>query len=241
MLQQQPTRIRSDLMVNNSVLIVDDTPVNLKLVRVLLTRQGFDVRTANTAEEALELVQSFRPRLVLADVQLPGMNGLEMTRRIKSDPATRDTIVLALTAFAMKGDEQRAYDAGCHGYITKPIDTRTFPALIRKYMSGADETPNGVPQNGPSDAVLRQAFLAEGMEQSGRLIATLNSSFDHAEALAVAHRWSAIASTLGYAEISQNARKLETLLTQNGQGLPVQAQEMFVLLARSFADGLSAL
>ena len=106
-------------------------------------------------------------------------------------------------------------------------------------MSGADETPNGVPQNGPSDAVLRQAFLAEGMEQSGRLIATLNSSFDHA--CWPAHRWSAIASTLGYAEISQNARKLETLLTKNAQGLPVQAQEMFVLLARSFADGLSAL
>ena len=228
-------------MVNNSVLIVDDTPVNLKLVRVLLTRQGFDVRTANTAEEALELVQSFRPRLVLADVQLPGMNGLEMTRRIKSDPATRDTIVLALTAFAMKGDEQRAIDAGCHGYITKPIDTRTFPALIRKYMSAADETPNGEPQNGPGNASLRQAFLAEGMQQSGRLIATLSSTFDHAEALAVAHRWSAIASTLGYTEISQNARKLETLLTQNGQGLPVQAQEIFVLLARSFADGLSAL
>jgi len=228
-------------MVNNSVLIVDDTPVNLKLVRVLLTRQGFDVRTANTAEEALELVQSFRPRLVLADVQLPGMNGLEMTRRIKSDPATRDTIVLALTAFAMKGYEQRAFDAGCHGYITKPIDTRTFPALIRKYMSGVDETSNGIPQNGSDEAFLRQGFLAEGIQQSGRLIATLSSRFDPAEALAVAHRWTATAATLGYTEISQNAQKLETLLTQKNPASPVQTREMFVLLAQSFAEGLRAL
>ena len=226
-------------MSNDSVLIVDDTLVNLKLVRVLLTRHGFDVRTANTAEEALELVQSFRPRLVLADVQLPGMNGLEMTRRIKSNPATRETIVLALTAFAMKGDEQRAFDAGCHGYITKPIDTRTFPALIRKYMSEAGEKSNGVPPNGPDN--LRQAFLAEGMQQSGRLIATLGSGFDHAEAFAVAHRWTATAATLGYTEISQNAQKLETLLSQNGPASPVETREMFALLARSFAEGLRAL
>src|SRR6185437_5408796 len=73
---------------SNSVLIVDDTPVNLKLVRVLLSRQGFEVRTASTAEEALQVVRDFRPRLVLADIQLPGMDGFEMTRRLKADPLT---------------------------------------------------------------------------------------------------------------------------------------------------------
>src|SRR5260221_1976639 len=73
-------------MRTDSILIVDDTPVNLKLVRVLLSRQGFDVRTASTAEEALEMVQTFRPSLVLADIQLPGMDGLEMTRRLQVDP-----------------------------------------------------------------------------------------------------------------------------------------------------------
>src|ERR1700694_3456525 len=122
-------------MTNNSVLIVDDTPVNLKLVRVLLSRQGFDVRTASTAEEGLEMAQTFRPQLVLAAIQLPGMDALEMTRRLKAAPATRDTVVLALTAFAMKGDEQKAFEAGCDGYITKPIDTRTFSDLIRKYLA----------------------------------------------------------------------------------------------------------
>src|SRR5690242_8345845 len=126
-------------MASDSVLIVDDTPVNLKLVKVLLARHGFDVRTASTAEEALEVARSFRPRLVLADIQLPGMDGLEMTRRLKSDPITRETVVLALTAFAMKGDEQRAFEAGCDGYITKPIDTRTLPSLIRQHLSGRTE------------------------------------------------------------------------------------------------------
>src|ERR1051325_11009333 len=127
------------LMSNDSVLVVDDAAVNLKLVRILLSRQGFDVRTADNAEEALEMVRDFRPRLVLADIQLPGMSGLELTRRLKSDPVTRDIIVLALTAFAMKGDEQRAIDAGCDGYITKPIDTRTFPALIRRFLRADGE------------------------------------------------------------------------------------------------------
>ena len=132
-------------MSSNSVLIVDDTPVNLKLVRVLLSRQGFEVRTASTAEEALEMAQSFRPRLVLADIQLPGMDGLEMTRRLKAAPETHDTVVLALTAFAMKGDEEKAFAAGCDGYITKPIDTRTFPSLIREYMAKSDNSPVTAP------------------------------------------------------------------------------------------------
>src|SRR5229473_2606839 len=156
-------------MRTDSILIVDDTPVNLKLVRVLLSRQGFDVRTASTAEEALEMVQTFRPSLVLADIQLPGMDGLEMTRRLKADPKTSGTVVLALTAFAMKGDEQKAFEAGCDGYITKPIDTRSFPALIRQYLSksngSAAETPAAPPATAPAtQRQTQQAFLAEGMQ-----------------------------------------------------------------------------
>src|ERR1700683_1172662 len=109
-------------MSNDSVLIVEDTPVNLKVVRVLLSRHGFEVRTATTAEEALEVLNEFQPRLVLTDIQLPGMNGLELIKRVKSDPTKRGTVVVALTAFAMKDDEQKAIDAGCDGYITKPIE-----------------------------------------------------------------------------------------------------------------------
>ena len=121
-------------MDSESILIVDDVPTNLKLMSVLLSKLGYQVHTASTAEEALEIVKKIRPRLILADIRLPGMDGLEMTRRLKSAPETQNTVVLAVTAVAMKGDEQKALEAGCDGYITKPIDIKTFPAVIRQYL-----------------------------------------------------------------------------------------------------------
>src|SRR5215831_1574573 len=102
-------------MAGEPILIVDDTPVNRKLTRILLVNEGYKVMTASSAEEALDLLQSYRPDLILADIQLPGMDGLEMTRRIKQNEHTRDITVIALTAFAMKDDERRAIEAGCDG------------------------------------------------------------------------------------------------------------------------------
>jgi len=121
-------------MAGEPILIVDDNPINLKLARVLLTGEGYQVRTATDAEEALEVLQQFKPRLILMDIQLPGMDGLTLTRRLKADPATKDAIILGLTAYAMKGDEERVLEAGCDGYVPKPIDTRTFPGVITRYL-----------------------------------------------------------------------------------------------------------
>jgi CheY-like chemotaxis protein len=118
------------------ILIVDDNPANLKLVRVLLTSEGYDVRCATDAEEAMAVLQRFWPRLILMDLQLPGMDGLTLTRQLKTDPATRDILVLALTAYAMTGDEEKALEAGCDGYITKPIDTRNLAREIARYLTG---------------------------------------------------------------------------------------------------------
>ena len=94
-------------MSGEPILIVDDNAVNLKLVHLLCTLEGYEVRTATNAEEALRVLQSFHPRLILMDLQLPGMNGLELTRRLKAEPATRDVRIVALTAYAMKGDEPK--------------------------------------------------------------------------------------------------------------------------------------
>jgi len=121
-------------MAGKSILIVDDNPANMKLVRVLLSGEGYDVHTALDANEALEELNSSRPDLILMDIQLPGMDGLELTRRLKSDPATRDIKIVGLTAYAMRGDEERILAAGCDGYIPKPIDTRTLPNSIRGYL-----------------------------------------------------------------------------------------------------------
>jgi two-component system, cell cycle response regulator DivK len=122
-------------MPAEAVLIVDDNPANLKLARVLLEGEGYEVRTAADGQEALAAVSSFRPRLILMDLQLPGLDGLEVTRRLKSDPRTREILVVALTAYAMKGDEEKALQAGCDGYVPKPIDTRSLPAVIARILA----------------------------------------------------------------------------------------------------------
>jgi CheY-like chemotaxis protein len=121
-------------MSGDPILIVDDNPLNLKLARVLLLSEGFDVRTAVDAEQALTVLETFQPRLILMDIQLPGMDGLALTRLLKADPKRKDTVILALTAYAMKGDEEKAREAGCDGYVTKPIDVQTLPTLIRKHL-----------------------------------------------------------------------------------------------------------
>ena len=117
-------------MKQRNVLIVDDNPMNMKLVRVLLTGEGYEVRTAADALEALDILKEWRPLLILMDIQLPGIDGLELTRRLKADSATDQIIIIGLTAYAMKGDEERILAAGCDAYIAKPIDTRTLPGVI---------------------------------------------------------------------------------------------------------------
>jgi two-component system, cell cycle response regulator DivK len=124
-------------MPGERILIVDDHPTNLKLARVLLAAEGYEVRTAEDAPQALAVLREFRPRLILMDIQLPGLDGLELTRRLKADSATRDIVVIALTAYAMKGDDERARAAGCDGYVPKPIDTRTLPQVLATYLEGA--------------------------------------------------------------------------------------------------------
>lgn len=124
--------VRSEL-----ILIVDDNPVNLKLARVLLTGAGHEVRTAGDAEEALEILKTFHPKLILMDIQLPGMDGLTLTRRLKADPATKNIIVVALTAYAMKGDDEKALASGCAAYITKPLDTRTFADHVARLIGAS--------------------------------------------------------------------------------------------------------
>ena len=125
-------------MSGEPILIVDDNATNLKLVRILLASEGYDVRTAADAEEALNILKEFYPRMILMDIQLPGIDGLELTRRLKADPATQKIMILGLTAYVMKGDKDRIMAAGCDGYVPKPIDTRTLAQLVRKYLEPAE-------------------------------------------------------------------------------------------------------
>lgn len=121
-------------MAREPVLIVDDNPQNLKLAKVILAAEGYEVKTAIDAEDALRILESFLPRLILMDLQLPRMDGLELTRRLKADPARREIIIIALTAYAMKGDDEKAFAAGCDGYISKPIDIDALPRVVAEHL-----------------------------------------------------------------------------------------------------------
>jgi CheY-like chemotaxis protein len=112
------------------ILVVDDNASNLELARIVLERAGHEVRTATTADEALATLAAFRPRLILMDLHLPGVDGLTLTRTLKADPRNSGIAVLAVTAYAMEGDEKRALDAGCDGWVPKPIDTRALPGQV---------------------------------------------------------------------------------------------------------------
>jgi CheY-like chemotaxis protein len=118
------------------ILVVDDNPTNLKLVSDVLAFDGYEILNASDAESAQEIVLTTPPDLILMDIALPGMDGLTLTRLLKTDEATRHIVIVALTAFAMKGDDARAREAGCDGYITKPIDTRTLPGAVAGYLHG---------------------------------------------------------------------------------------------------------
>ena len=123
-----------------TVLVVDDNPINLKLVADLLTFEAYRVLKAVDGEEAARKVREDPPDLILLDVDLPGIDGLTLTKRLKGDPRTADIIIVALTAFAMKGDRQRAIAAGCDAYVTKPIDTRELPVQVAELLQHRRET-----------------------------------------------------------------------------------------------------
>jgi CheY-like chemotaxis protein len=128
-------------MPGDRLLIVDDNAANLKLTRILLEIEGYEVRTAMDADEAASVIRAFHPRLVLMDLQLPGRDGLTFTRDLKADPETRDVRVVAFTAYAMKGDVDKALAAGCDAYVTKPIDTRVLGSTIAACLRSPARLP----------------------------------------------------------------------------------------------------
>ena len=118
------------------ILIVDDNPINLKLACDVLDAHGYSIVRACDAEQALAVLEQETPDLVLMDIALPGMDGLTLTRKLKADPRFHDLPIVALTASTMKGDDTKAFDAGCDGHISKPIDTRRLPVQVEEFLRG---------------------------------------------------------------------------------------------------------
>jgi CheY-like chemotaxis protein len=117
------------------VLVVDDSEVNLKLLRYLLEDEGFEVLTEKEGSAALDVVRESRPDVVLLDLNMPGMDGWELTRRLRENPDSSNVVIIAVTAYAMAGDRERVLAAGCDEYVAKPIDTRALAGLIADCLS----------------------------------------------------------------------------------------------------------
>jgi CheY-like chemotaxis protein len=214
-------------MAGESILVVDDAPVNLKLAAAVLRSEGYSVRLACNAEEALMTLRTKVPDLLLVDLQLPGMNGLELTRHLRQDARTREMLIVALTASVMAGAQQQAFDAGCDGFIAKPIDTRTLGQRLRSFLDGQNGAvseasaehgglPTGLSFAGPEMEALRRSFLADGTRQVRRLREFIDARLDIAEATRMFHQWVGSAGALGYMELAGKARAAETLLNTPG-------------------------
>ncbi len=117
-----------------TILVIEDNPLNMKLVKGLLKIGNYQMLEANDAESGIQLIREQQPDLVLMDIQLPGMDGLAATKILKEDSDLKDIPIVALTSYAMQGDKEKALEAGCSGYIAKPIDTRKFLETLAQYL-----------------------------------------------------------------------------------------------------------
>jgi len=208
-------------MAGAPILVVDDSRVNLKLMRLLLTFEGFEVRTSERAEDALEMLDSFRPALVLTGIQMPGMDGLEMTRRIKSDHRTSGIKVAALTTSTSRLDSQRAIEAGCEDCISKPVDTSTLASrlrdllgekpLARPAMAAPAPKPNSP---APDVGTLRQRFLREGANLSREFLESLDIRLHFKRMSGQLHEWARGGQALEFPAIAKLAQSGEQLLAE---------------------------
>jgi two-component system, cell cycle response regulator DivK len=202
-------------MAGIQILVVDDDVMHSKLVTFLLEEAGHTLEVADSAEKALEVLGGFFPGLILIDLQLPGMDGLELARLLRLKPAHRTTPLVALTAFSDQADLAMAREAGCNGTIAKPIDTAAFARQVRNYVGVTTGAEVDVPtDSGDLLAEIRNTFLAAGLEQCGiiskGLQASPGSSLEGAKRFL--RRWTSVGEPLGFADIALQAWRIQALL-----------------------------
>ena len=205
-------------MAGIKTLVVEDDAMQSKLVSFLLQEAGHVVQAAASAELALELLQSFRPDLILMDIQLPGKDGLQLTTRLRSEPVHARTTIIAFTAYTDPQTLTSIRESRCDGYIAKPIDTALFARQVRNFITGAARESNVESDSGDLMAQIRNAFLGEGLEQCGGLLNDLKAypEFASGKLPRLLYRWAAVASGLGFSEISSLATRVHALTASGG-------------------------
>lgn len=214
-------------MAGEIILVVDDEPVSLRLTAAVLRRDGYRVQVASNGEQAVSMLRTLRPDLILSDVRLPGIDGLELARMVRGDPRTAAVPVVAITAASDPEDELLAYQAGCDGFIRKPIDTQTIGARLRVFLgnelqpaaapqvpapAAASSIPEPLALEGPQMDALRRMFLRDAIREVRRMLEFLGSGFDKAMAARLFHQWIGSAGALGYSAAAVKSREAEELL-----------------------------
>lgn len=221
-----------------TILIVDEAATNRKLAHQVLSRAGFDVHSFADATAALDALAKLQPQVVLTELRLEGMDGISLARRIKEDPRSRRTVVIAVTGCGAENDRKAAASAGCDDFIVKPIDTRALPRLIQSHLARRDHEGWGAasPPSGsielPSWAVdLCRVFAREGAAKAAQF---LRQETPAEEIGCAAHMWAGLGGTFGYPEITGLARELERTIR-----MAADAPEVTIplrRLAELFAD-----
>ena len=132
--QQPPSHIQEKQAMKEKILIVEDSPLNMKLLEMVLRAKSYTLLKATDGKEALDIAVREQPDLIIMDIQLPKMSGLEVARRLRETPAFSHTPIIAITAYAMKGDKERVIESGCDAYLSKPINTRELPEVIAEML-----------------------------------------------------------------------------------------------------------
>jgi DNA-binding response OmpR family regulator len=232
-------------VATETVLVVDSNPLDLRTAAAELRSAGFMVQVASTAEQALSMLRTLRPDLIVAATRLPGMDGISFVARVKQDSKLSDTILVALTGAESPADGRSAVDAGCHGYLSKPVDGAFLVSKIKDYLlprpritEDTRETAVPVPPDllaEPEMENLRRNFLSDGSRNCRALLYSLESQFDTARAGELAGQWSGSAAHLGFPEIAAAARDLYSLLNSSSAGKNGLRQALYQLQS-AFAD-----
>jgi len=127
--------------MKEKILVVEDNPQNMRLIEMTLRGENYTLLKATDGEEALEMTARERPDLILMDIRLPRMSGLEVTKKLRETPAFSHTPIIGITAYAMKGDKEKVIESGCNAYLPKPINTRELPRVVKEMLSGRKADP----------------------------------------------------------------------------------------------------
>jgi DNA-binding response OmpR family regulator len=225
-------------------LVIDDNPVNLKITAALVRRAGFLADMVETAESALQRLDANRPDLIVTDLHLPGMNGIDLTRAIKRNPAWESIPVILLTADTSAELEVTARQAGCECLIAKPVDAKLFPGLISAFLGTSVPADYASSLDDLPIEDLRKQFLTAGAAECRLILSEFTATrlfvpaLDFVSIRNALHRWAGVGGTLGFPDITRRARVLEALIETSDPAVRDELRGKLIELLQQFKNAV---